>query len=306
MTSVVLSAVKLHLGTTLSSYNQPHTIALNLQFLRRASVGPAIISIQNVKLGRRTSTVHIVLTQAPSRSDHSAAPTTCLVGYLTQSNLFTEEGISLPTQWTLDPPPPPLSSTDRLRRDEDPQWVMLKESPYPQFRKAVQKIYVCLPRKGQGAKATVDEWLCYSKPGERFTQESLGFVVDMFPQLVETGFSVAEIQAGVGDDKSATGGARGDNPSTKVSSMKQKGQVATFWYPTVLLNLDIKKALPPEGVEFLFVRARAKQIKNGRMDQEVTIMDQEGDLVALGTYVSLVLGSERNLKRSGGSGESKI
>ena len=306
VTSVVLAAVKMHFETTLSSYDQPHTIALNLEFLRRTSVGPAIISIQNVKLGRRTSTVHIVLTQASSRSDHSATPTTCLVGYLTQSNLSTEEGISLPTQWALEPPAPPLSSADMLRRDEDPEWVMLKDRPYPKFRKAVQQVCVCLPRKGQVAKATVDEWLCCSKPGERFTQESLGFVADMFPQVVETGFSVAEVQAGARDNKFGTGGAEEARPSTKVSLMRHQGQVATFWYPTVLLNLDIKKALPPEGVEFLFVRARAKQIKNGRMDQEVTIMDQVGDLVALSTHVSLVLGSERNLKRSSGAGESKI
>ena len=183
---------------------------------------------------------------------------------------------------------------------------MVKDRPFPKFRKAVQKIYVSLPRKGQVAKATADEWLCYSKLGERFTQESLGFVADMFPQIVETGFSRAEVQASVDDKQNATGGFEGDKPSTEVSLMKQKGQVAAFWYPTVLLNLDIKKALPPEGVEFLFVRAQAKQIKNGRMDQEVTIMDQEGDLVALSTFVSLVLGSERNLKRSVGAGESKI
>ena len=183
---------------------------------------------------------------------------------------------------------------------------MVKDRPYPKFRKVVDKVYVCLPRKGIVAKATVDEWLCYSKPGERFTQESLGFVADMFPQVVETGFSVAEVQADVRDEKTGTGGAGEDSASSKTSLLDHQGQVAKFWYPTVLLNLDIKKALPPEGVEFLFVRARAKQIKNGRMDQEVTIMDQEGDLVALSNHVSLVLGSERNLKRSGGAGESKI
>ena len=300
VTSTVLAAVKLHFENTLSSYNQPHTITLNLEFLRRTSTGPASISIQNVKLGRRTSTVHVVLMQSPSQSDGSATPTTCLVGYLTQSNLFTEEGVSLPTQWALSPPP------DALPRGEDPHWVMQKENPYPKFRKAVNQVRGYLPREGQVAKATVDEWLCFSKPAERFTQESLGFVSDMFPQIVETAFSVAEVQAGLGRKATTLNDAAASTALNKVTLAERKGKVAVFWYPTVLLNLDIKKALPPEGVEFLFVRARAKQIKNGRMDLEVTVLDQEGDLVAFSTHVCLILGSERNLKRSGGEGGSKI
>jgi len=64
--------------------------------------------------------------------------------------------------------------------------------------------------------------------------------------------------------------------------------------------------LPAEGVEFLFVRVRAKQIKNGRFDLDVTILDESGDLVALSTHVALVLGSERNMKRNRGKDVSKL
>jgi len=69
---------------------------------------------------------------------------------------------------------------------------------------------------------------------------------------------------------------------------------AKFWYPTLLLNLDIKKALPEEGVEWLFVRVASKRIQNGRLDLEAVILDQEGEIVALSHHVCLVLGAERN------------
>jgi acyl-CoA thioesterase FadM len=69
---------------------------------------------------------------------------------------------------------------------------------------------------------------------------------------------------------------------------------AKFWYPTVLLNIDMKKALPEEGVEFLFVRTQAKRIQNGRLDLEVTIWDETGDVVALSHHVCLVLSASRN------------
>jgi hypothetical protein len=74
------------------------------------------------------------------------------------------------------------------------------------------------------------------------------------------------------------------------------------WYPTLLLNIDFKKSLPEEGVEWLFVRAESKQIKNGRMDIEVIILDEAGDVVALSHHVALAVSAERNVaKRVTGS-----
>ena len=111
--------------------------------------------------------------------------------------------------------------------------------------------------------------------------ESLGYVADMFPQIVE---------------------AYRDDPAANSADGKKW---PSFWYPTILLNLEIKKVFPPEGVEWLFVRVRAKQIKNGRMDLEVVIMDADGDLVALSQHVSLVLGAERNVAERGKGGSEK-
>ena len=130
-------------------------------------------------------------------------------------------------------------------------------------------------------------------------------MADKFPQIVENGYNAADVDAGMGgghasSEKSPTQGANDKK------SLAEKSEWAKFWYPTILLNLDVKKALPAEGVEFLFVRVRAKQIKNGRMDLDVTILDESGDLVALSTHVALVLGSERNMKRSGGKEKSKF
>lgn len=63
-------------------------------------------------------------------------------------------------------------------------------------------------------------------------------------------------------------------PDLKVTK-KAKNQWAWFWYPTLLLNLEIKKVLLSEGAEWLFLRVRAKMIKQGRMDLEVVVLDQE-------------------------------
>ena len=134
------------------------------------------------------------------------------------------------------------------------------------------------PRRGQHLKSMADEWLCFGD-GARFTNESLGYVVDMWPQVVES-YRHGDDPYDVRDEKVDKARAVIEKP---------------FWYPTLLLNLDVKKALPDEGVEWLFARVRAKQIKNGRLDLEVVVLDEEGDVVALSHHISLVLGAERNM-----------
>ncbi len=85
------------------------------------------------------------------------------------------------------------------------------------------------------------------------------------------------------------------NPSDAKSP--EASQPPNFWYPTLLLNLDVKKALPDEGVEWLFVRVDTKQIKNGRMDLDIVIMDAAGDIVALSHHIALAVSVERNVSR---------
>jgi acyl-CoA thioesterase FadM len=86
------------------------------------------------------------------------------------------------------------------------------------------------------------------------------------------------------------------NPyEVKSKGSSEKKAPARFWYPTVLLNIDFKKSLPAEGVEWLFVRVNTKQIKNGRLDLDIVIMDEGGEIVALSNHVGLALDSSRNL-----------
>ncbi|KAI4093230.1 MAG: hypothetical protein LQ344_003057 [Seirophora lacunosa] len=283
VTSCFLSTASLHFSTTHARRNQPHTITLHLTFLRRTSVGPAHLCVRDVKLGKRTSTVHISLAQA---SDASTAEPS-VVGYLTQSNLCREQGLSLPTKWSLHPPPPPRPSFQSLElgtANANKHWT-LSPPLHPRFRKAANRVRFYLPRHGQLEPGMADEWIRFAHPGARFTQESLGFVADQFPQIVEI-YPDADADVARG---SPDGGKKEPN-----------------WYPTVVLNLDVKKCLPAEGAEWLFVRVRAKKIENGRMDLEVVVLDEGGALVAVSNHVCLILGAERNMARGGiGDGNEK-
>ncbi len=93
---------------------------------------------------------------------------------------------------------------------------------------------------------------------ERFTQESLGYVADIFPQIIETAYGQGDLEREM-KKAPADQGVRDMGSWTSASSRKgsKQSQWARFWYPTVVLNLDIKKALPLEGAEMAFVKSKS-------------------------------------------------
>jgi len=278
--SCILRAAREHFETTLAKQDQPHTLAIHAEFPRRTEIGPARIKFKEIKLGRQLSTVHATLEQHGSQE---------ILAYITQTNLGKESGLSFETGWKLEPPPYPISTLEALANGTDPIWVENDSMPFPEFRRASHRIRFFFPRQGQQEKGWSDHWITYRNGTERFTQDSLGYVCDMFPQVIESMLT-------------------SDDPYRVASGSGESRPRASFWYPTVVLNIDVKKALPEEGAEWLFTRCRSKLIKNGRYDIELIVMDEHGELVAISHHVAMVLSAQRNLvaKRKNGAGDSKI
>jgi acyl-CoA thioesterase len=61
------------------------------------------------------------------------------------------------------------------------------------------------------------------------------------------------------------------------------------------MNIDMKKMLPSDGVEWLYSRVVTKTIRAGRADLDVVVLTQEGDLLALSNQVALVVDAARNI-----------
>jgi hypothetical protein len=66
------------------------------------------------------------------------------------------------------------------------------------------------------------------------------------------------------------------------------------WYPTLTLALDIKALPEKEGWEWLFVRVECGTIRGGRMDIDVTICDENSQIVAISRHVAVVVDVARN------------
>lgn len=258
-----MTVASMHFRTTLARQNQPHTITFQLVFLRRAEVGLAKFTVRDVRLGGQTSTIQITLSQRGREES---------VCYITNSNFGAERGLTLSTDWVLQPPALKVD-LNKLHNDEDENWTAYRS--LSKFRVASNHLQFYLPRQGQTTRGLVDEWICF-RSGERFHNESLGLLCDMWPMVFE--------------------------PYQYIGSDTQPA----LWYPTLHLSLEIKKALPSEGVQWLFSRVRAKQIKNGRFDLEVVILDERADIVALSHHVAMIVSADRNMAGRKSTNPSKI
>jgi hypothetical protein len=265
--------VRKHFEGTLARLDQPDTMSLQLQYLRRTRVGHGIVSIKDLKLGGTVSTIQATLSQ-DGRDE--------VQGYITQTNFSKQEGLNLPTSFTssgISPAPAPIDFSQVKQTGEDDNWRVLPDPPNSDFRRAMQHIVFCLPKQ-KPDPSYVEQWARFRPGGLSqeivpFPQEALGFIADMFPLIVEQ-YAL---------------------PSHEKRELR--------WYPTVALNLDIKRRLPPGGAEWLYVRVRTAEIRNGRMDLQVVVLDQERNVVALSSHINLVLSASRNLAdRTPVNGES--
>ena len=112
----------------MAAYHQPHTVSVQLNFLRPVHGDLAIFRIKDVKLGGQISVVQVVLIQYygdlfeplttldPGRIGEEIA-----TGYMTNANTATFKGPITNGPLELQPAPSPVD-LERLRRDIDELW----------------------------------------------------------------------------------------------------------------------------------------------------------------------------------------
>ncbi|PGG98079.1 hypothetical protein GX51_06991 [Blastomyces parvus] len=265
--------------------SRPMPISMQLSFIRRSAVGPALMTVRDVKLGLRTSTIQVTLSQ-PGSSNSAEKYIDKVTGYITISDPVSEVGVSTPCSWTLYPPPPEFKPPQL--RDGQPVpnslWkkTIMKD---PNFRRASSnsEFWEPVDPRLDERRGIVDQWGRLRPRGPkgglgRWTNEAVAYLVDIFPVALE---------------------------NLEYATAKEMGSPPPYWFPTIALNIDFKKPLPEGGVEWLYSRITTKSVRNGRTDIEVIVMDEAGEIVALATQLGLVLGSGRNTGENQGTGQRK-
>lgn len=274
----------------LSSRGQSDTLNAHLEFPSAASAGCGIVVVDEVKLGRQLSRLHLTLWQggilprAPWINPSLSRRT--VLAYTIHANLRNFEGISLPTGYEVNPanallPLPELQTL--VKQGTDGHWEKLRMSNLRISVPSLHNWESYIPRRGLQTPGVLDRWMRLAS-GERITQKALPYAVDVFPATLMSFLMSPETRKLL--------------EASPIQEKETEKKLASLWYATLEMNLEVKKVLPEERVEWLNLRVTSKQIKDGRFDLEVVVRDLKGELVALSHQVALIISTEKE-KRSG-------
>lgn len=204
---------------------------------------------------------------------------TKLIGNITVSNLEDEDGLSAKGDWDLGGGVsygPPLVKTPDAASENNPWKRVL--IPHPEFRRAPAHVEVYNPQSASTGEVdnASHQWatLRWTENGDpvhgRWTNEASVFLLDVFP----TRLALLEREVNAGT-----------------------AAPVPVWFPTLALSIDFKKVLPANGVNWLHSKVTTKSIRGGRMDVEVALLDDSGDIIALASHATLIMSSSRNRAR---------
>ncbi len=135
----------------------------------------------------------------------------------------------------------------------------------------------------------------HTASGETIRQGALAYAADSFPYNLHVFLAAPELRELLeGPQRPPARDSSASPDDASAEKTPAQNQRASMWFPTVLMNLEMKTPLPEEGAEWLAVRVTSKQIKDGRFDLDVMIRDADGELIALSHHVAMILSAERN------------
>lgn len=203
------------------------------------------------------------------------------------TNMNAKNTISLDTGYELWPAPRP-AKISALLDGSSPDWVkwIFPKHPKSVFL-AFSHLHYYIPVRGSAHPSINDLWVTPAKVDDVFTTESLPLAADTWIRLGENF-----------DPKSGYAAPNLADRARRSSSGTQNESELTFnlgYHPprfleaTLSFTLEVKKQLPEKGAKWLFIRARAKRIEDGRMDTEVVILDEKFELIAISQHVSAIV-----------------
>ncbi|KAJ5291516.1 thioesterase family protein [Penicillium angulare] len=292
----MLAAAKIHLGLR----GQPDALTAHFEFPNRASTGPAILIIEDVKLGQQISTLQLTLWQGGLLSqapwiDHFVSRRRVLA-YTTHTNLRSFSGMSMPTGYEVTPAAklPSVSDFEALKTNgADKVWEKSKlPKAYATMMPSLAHWHFYVPRNEPLSPGVLDMWIRLAS-SERITQSTLAYVVDSFPHNMHNFLAAPALRELLNAPPDRSG-------DSDVKEIREKDQQrAEMWFPTVVMNMEVKTALPDDGIEWLAVRVLSKQIKDGKFDLEVLVRDPDGAIIALSHHVGMILNIVQSTGKKG-------
>ncbi|KAI1356968.1 thioesterase-like superfamily-domain-containing protein [Xylaria sp. FL0043] len=271
--AMIHHAAETHLITdpVLSARNQPDVASLHFEFLRPCMRQESTITITTLRTGAATSTIQLQLAQEGQVK---------VIALATTTNFDRVLGPTVPVPVTriLYPPPGPVPDFGRvLAQKPEQNWIPFRVSG--EIIPFTRRILALNPREGFRHEGVCDAWNCVED--ERIDATYLAMMTDIIP---------AEENPGV--------------PAVIENTAAEALKSSTF-NSTVTLDIEFTKKIPKDGgPRFVFTRTTANLLQGGRMNVDITICDENMELVCTAHQLILVLETERKFR--GGQEKSTL
>ncbi|RYP83145.1 hypothetical protein DL769_001451 [Monosporascus sp. CRB-8-3] len=284
--AAIYSAATTHLRTTLAAQNHPDILTLHFEFLRVCEPRDSTITIADLKVGAGTSTLQLQLSQNGRLKIFALA---------TATNFDKHVGPTVPTDWRLHPPPRPAPNFDRvLAHQPDEHWLPahLAGEILPINRHQL----ILNPRDGFPVDGICDAWSTFLG-GERMDATCLTFMTDLIPSMSDTLLRNGGIfDARASFVKMEKWAEKNPGVPAELTNSFKEAMRATVFNQTVTLDIEFKRRLPKEGIQWTFTRSESRMLERGRLDLDVTICDEKMELLCLARQVILVLDAKRKFR----------
>ncbi|KAI0505279.1 thioesterase-like superfamily-domain-containing protein [Xylaria bambusicola] len=296
--AIIHHAAETHLTTdpVMSAKNQPDVANLHIEFLRPCIRQDSTITITVLRTGAATSTIELQLAQEGQVR---------VIALATAINFDRVLGptVPLPIARTLYPPAKPAPDFDGvLAHKSDPNWIPLRVSG--EIVPFTRRILVLNPRDGFQHDGICDAW--NSVDNERSDATYLAMMTDIIPSMSDTLLR----NGGLYDAHAAlrrsqewaekNPGVPAVIPNTTAEAMK-----SSTLNSTITLDIEFTRRISGDArPRFIFTRTAANSLQDGRMNVDVTICNENMELLCTSHQLILVLEAERKFR--GGRGKSAL
>ncbi|KAH8768351.1 thioesterase family protein [Diaporthe sp. PMI_573] len=286
--AIIHHAAVTHLTTDpkLAAQSQPDILNLHIEFLRSCEKLESTITVTPLKLGAAVSTLQLQLSQNGQ---------TKALALATSTNFDKVLGPSAPTAWAPLPPPDPKPDFDRILANKpDDNWIPVRVEG--ELIPMTSRVLALDPRAGFRTDGIVDNWNGFVGD-ERMDATYIALMTDMIPSMSDTLMRNGGLYDAHRFWEKAKQWADANPGVTAVfeNSLKEVMQSATF-NATVTLDMEFKRRLPKEGLRFVFMRTATKRLQDGRMDVDITICDEDMELVCDAHQLILVVEAQRKFR----------
>lgn len=281
-------AATTHLTTDeeLRGLDQPDILRIHYDFLRTCEQCDSIITVGVAKAGKVASTLQLSLSQKGKIR---------VIAVATSTNFAKSIGPSCDTNWKLHPPPPPKPDFKRVAANlTDANWlpVRLKGEVGP-ITGHILSLYA---RRGLTDVGIADNWSSWLGDG-RIDSTNIAMMPDIIPCMSDTMMRTGGLfDATRNGELSKQWGEKNPGQVAVIPNSTAQAMQAPFFNITATLDTEYKRRLPKEGIKWIFTRTATKMLKDGRMDADVTICNEDMELICYAQQTILVLPVERRFK----------